>query len=182
MCEPTTIALAAAAGSSALKAYGAYESGQAEAELNRVNADLFRAKAADARARGATQAGLIRMKGSAAIGEAKTQLAKSGIELTSPAALSLFDTSGTMSELDAQVAKANAAREAWGYDVAAAEADARRRAAKKRSILGTVGAVLGGASSAFGIAKGMGGGGGGNPFDTGSGADYSPGGSHEGYT
>ena len=149
MCEPTTIAMGMMIGGGAINAYGAYESGQAEAELGRMNATVLRQRAVDATNRGGSAAGRARMEGSDANAVAKTQLAKSGVDLSSDMAKNIFETTGMTAELDAQTAKANAAREAWGLETSARESEFQAKMAKRRGILGAAGTLLSAGGSAY---------------------------------
>lgn len=145
MCEATTIMLV---GATAVSAYGQYQSGQSEADQARGNAEIMRARRSDALQRGAAAAGQIRSAGSSAIADSKVALAKGNVALDSPMALGIFQTSAMYSEQDAQTAKANAAREAWGYEVEEKNLESEAKAARRKSILGAAGTFLEGGAAA----------------------------------
>lgn len=104
----------------------------AQARRNAIRAEYA---AMDAEQRGAAEAGKIQMEGSRVIAEGRVATAASGIELDSPVALNVANTTRAYSALDALTAKSNAAREAWGYRQEAEEYRKASKQAKRKSTL-----------------------------------------------
>jgi len=149
MCSVAGVFVAGAV----LKAYGDQQSAQAESDIADTNARIMRQRADDAANRGGQAAGRQRMKGSQDVATATTQLAKGDVELTSPMATNIFETTDAFAEMDAQQAKANAAREAWGYTVEAKEQEMKSDLARRKSILGPAGDIIGGLGAGYAASK-----------------------------
>jgi hypothetical protein len=137
MCEAATIALAS---------YGEFRKGETDAKAYRAQRDAELTAAGDARGRGNTAAGEARMAGSQAVGDAKVALAASGVDTASGSPLNAILETRAMSELDAQTARNNAAREAWGHEVQATAAESAARNAKYQGRLKATGTFLSGIS------------------------------------
>lgn len=94
---------------------------------------IAKAQAADALSRGSRAAGLARIKGSQVIGQQQAALGASGVDASSGSPLKMMADTRLMSEADVATIKANAAKEAWGYETEAAkygiQAYLRRKAA-----------------------------------------------------
>lgn len=108
--------------STAFSAYGQYQAGQAAKDAgkyqNRVaknNAILADRAAADATARGAIEESRQRAVGRLTIGSQKAAFAASGINLSSETAVDIQSSQAGLNELDALTIRANAAREAAGF-------------------------------------------------------------------
>ena len=86
-----------------------------QAEQARQNALRSEVAAVDAEERGAAEAAQIQSKGTQTIATGRVATAASGIELDSPTATRVAETTRAYATLDARTTKANAAREAWGY-------------------------------------------------------------------
>jgi hypothetical protein len=135
------VAIALAAGSGALKAYGERESALFEAEQAGVNARLAGASAADATTRGAANAAEIRAQGTRALEDQKLAVATSGVDTASAA--SLFAGTRQTTELDSRMATYNASLEAWGHNIEKEQYLAQRRMAKRQSVLGPLSSLAG---------------------------------------
>jgi hypothetical protein len=140
--------IAAAAGGGLVSGYAAYESGKAEADIAAQNERAARWQAADAYRRGAAQVGLIRTKASAAAGSARAAMAANNVASTSGSPADLLASSAVNAEMDVATVRANAAREAWGYEVEATIQRGRAKQARFRSYLGMAGGLLGAGASA----------------------------------
>jgi len=157
MCHPA-VAIGMMVASGAMQAYSQRETALGEADAARANARLAGAGAADARDRAAREAGDARMMGSRVAGAQRAELGGSGLDLSSKSLVSLFDTTAAYAELDARTAMSNGAREAWGFDVEAGQHRAAGKMARRRSVLGPLGTMIGTAGSAYGASRGWGGG------------------------
>lgn len=161
MCEPMTIVAATGAlASAAAGTAGAVRSANTQAAVARRNAELARQQRTDALARGKMAAGRARSAGRDAAATATAGLAASGVDVTSGSPAGTIATSLINAEMDADMAEANAARQAWGFEAQAQNAEAQAKsyeASRVPTVLGGVfsgvtGAVSAGASaqSAFG--------------------------------
>lgn len=136
----TALSLLLAGTGAATSAYGsikagrqAREQGQAnqaaaesQAQLSDYNASVAELQATDAEQRGDEEANKYRAGVRSIIGEQRTGLAASGVEVGSGSALDVQADAAFLGELDALTVKTNAAREAWGFKVQAT--DLRKRA------------------------------------------------------
>jgi len=103
-----------------LAAQGQQADAKQQAAFARQNQQLALRAAADTRVRGEQAAGKARTEGSRVVGEAKAALGASGVDAAGGSAQDAMATTRMFSELDAQTLKNNAAREAWGLNVEAA--------------------------------------------------------------
>lgn len=154
MCEPVTIGLMV--GGAAISAYSQYEAGQANAKAAEAQAAGERMQAARVEQVGANQAGRVRMAASATASEARTQLAGSGVDVSSGTAPNLFGQSAAAGELDAQTLKQNASLEAWGHRTTAAQFDEQAKVARRNSYLGPLGSALSAGGSIAGYKANLG--------------------------
>ncbi len=95
------------------------EATAANAGIDDFNADSLHAQAVDATARGRETEGRFRTEVKGMIGTQKAGYAGQGVEVGSGSALDVQKDTAYQGELDALTLRTNAAREAWGYDVAA---------------------------------------------------------------
>jgi hypothetical protein len=123
MCEPVTIAYAAAA---AVGAYGAYSSSQnakAQAEYQsdvaQANATMAGYQREDALRRGEEDAQQAARQAERMRGTQVARLASNGLDITSGSSLSILEDTAFFGAQDVQTIRNNAAREAWGYSVQA---------------------------------------------------------------
>lgn len=83
-------------------------------ELER-SAQLEEVNAVDALAQGETDAGLSRMKGSEMVARQRVAFASSGVDLSVGTPVQVASSTSRWAELDAQSARNNAMRKAFGY-------------------------------------------------------------------
>lgn len=137
----------------------AASAGEAESEMDMAKAAERAAqkRAVDSQERGAEAVGQIRMEGAQAAGAQRAATAANGVDLSSAGAQNLFDSTSAGVELDANTAKVNALREAWGHRLEASQARFDYKRARRKSVLGP---LQSGLSSSMQIASlGMAGGG-----------------------
>lgn len=106
--------------------------------------------------KGATGAGAARMAGSSLAAQQNTAYANSGVDQSVGTAASVQAGTETLSELDAQVVRNNAAREAWGYQVQKDRALSDYEVEKKnnqRKLEGSILTSFGQAASSIGSMK-----------------------------
>lgn len=112
------------------QAKAAKAEGEYEAAIHEQNADIAEAQARDAIERGKTKEGRFRRDVSQLKGSQRARLAAQGIDISSGSAGYLQADTAVIGEVDALTIRNNAAREAWGFKVQAA--DARNKAALTR--------------------------------------------------
>lgn len=137
---------------------------QANAATLEGNAALAEAGKADALARGGQKAGALRMRGTQTEASQTADYAASGVDVKSGSAVDVGSSTAAVSELDAQIAKNNAMREAWGYQSQASQFRRRARYTRQEGDMAlatsVLGGVVGGASYLRPLLKIDGGGGG----------------------
>lgn len=131
----------------------------------RQQARLAELAAADALIRGQREAGQSRMQGSQIIGEQQVAAAASGVEASSGTPAALAAQTRAFAALDAETARVNAAREAWGLRTNAKQLRSEASAARARGTsaaiatgIGTAGQI-GGSVYGYGRTQGWWGGG-----------------------
>lgn len=162
--DPQSIAqlsMAASAASSAVSARGAVDTGQANADAATYQAAVARnnSTVAQSNAQYALSAGrqseyAQRQKTAQMIGMQRAQMAANGIDIGSGTPANIQADTASVGEMDALTIRNNAARQAYGYQVQAADFDANamlldRTAAnaKKAGNMGAFSSIVGGASS-----------------------------------
>lgn len=127
----SAIALAMAAGGTAVSAVGQYKAGQAnkragaaaadvsesQAEVADFNAHVADLQGADAIERGAEAEQRFRTQIRGAIGAQRAGQAASNVDVGFGSAVDVQADAAYLGELDALTIRTNAAREAWGYQV-----------------------------------------------------------------
>jgi hypothetical protein len=114
------------------------------------NAALAEAGRADAQQRGGQKAGAARMRGTQTEASQTADYSAGGVDVHSASAADVGASTEAVYELDAQLAKNNAMREAFGYESQASQF--RRQAAYARQegdnaeVTSILGGVVGGAS------------------------------------
>lgn len=133
-----------------LQGLGAKQQADAAREAALENARLARLAAADAVRRGEQQAGLVRRDASRVIGQQRVAYAASGVDVGVGSPVNVAGDTRMIAEMDAEVIRNNAAREAWGYrrqgaqfSQQASAANAAGQYAIASTVLGTVGNVAG---------------------------------------
>lgn len=139
----------------------------AEVEANKLNLDRERRAAnvaiENARLRGAYEQQKIRIEGERASRAQNVAYAASGVDPGSGTAAEVQANTAALTELDAQTAAINAAREVWGYEEAKRQSEENWKMNERNISRKMTGQLLGGLSKGVGgIASmsGMGGGGG----------------------
>lgn len=112
-------------------ASAAERQGNYEGDLLEQNAGLADIQAQDTLARGREDEGRQRRSNRQLAGSQRAALAASGVDINSGSAQDVVDSDAALGEFDAMTIRNNAARQAWGYQVQAA--DYRRNAAMARA-------------------------------------------------
>lgn len=171
MCEPTTLALVGmglAVGGGVQKGVAAKSAADANADTMDSNAVLADYAAQDAVQRGEQGAGRARMRGGQTIASQRAEYGASGVDVRSGSAIDVGASTGAVSELDAQIIKANATREAFGYSTQAKGMRRQARYSRQAGDAALTSSILGGVAQAVPYGRGLsigGGGGGASPYD-----------------
>jgi hypothetical protein len=173
-----TVMLATSVAGAGISAYGAYSTGQAnsanaayQAQVAQNNAAIARQNAGLETQTGEIQAANQGMKTRAMIGKTMAEQGASGVDVNSGSPVAVRSAEAKLGMLDALTIRANAARKAYGYQVAATgdvaegqllETESQQAAAA--APISALGSFLGGVSTAgsrFAMMGGSLGGGGG---------------------
>lgn len=104
---------------------------EANAQINEFNARIAEAQARDAIFRGRETENRFRKEIRGTIGAQRAAYAAQGIDVNQDSALDVQTDTAYQGELDALTLRTNAAREAWGYQVSAADAQMQADAERK---------------------------------------------------
>lgn len=134
----------------ALKGYGAYQQGQAAANLAQHNEAVARFRAKDVIDIARLDIAEMRRRAAQLIGSQRVAFAGHGllVDVGTPAEVAA-DTAYT-ANIDEQRIMANAIRERWGLLQQADDFSEQAKAASKAGTAGAIGSVLGGGADAFG--------------------------------
>lgn len=146
--DPVTITLFAVGMNmigSYLKGRAEQQAAEANAQTAEWNAGIADLAGGDALARGGVMAGRVKMEGAILAGRQKAALASSGVDVQSGSAVDVQESSAGLNALDALTVQNNAAREAWGYKVQAAQFRRQAKVLRATGSARMTGAILGGA-------------------------------------
>ncbi|EOC1317147.1 hypothetical protein ACI09J_001769 [Cronobacter turicensis] len=163
MCSPTALAVTSLA-ASGVSAYNQYQNGKVAADVARQNADVAQAQANDAINRGNAEADQRRREMRQKTGQQTALMAAQGSDISSGSASDILNDTVQFGTLDALTTVNNAQREAYGYQVQAANYEAQADAARKQGNMGAFGTLLTSPLNAYGAYQIAGGTG--NPFAT----------------
>lgn len=128
-------------------AFATYEAGRARKKMFRYNARVGEYQAQDAIARGVVAADRRREETQQIIGGMRARGGHSGVDVNEGSMLEVQANAAYLGELDAVTITNNAAREAWGYKVAAQNASNAGRYAGMEGTMGATQTVITGASN-----------------------------------
>lgn len=157
MAALPVIATVAGLAGGAVSAYGQYESGQAtsaaasyQAQVAANNAAIARQNAELSMQAGEQQAGISEMRTRANVGTTKAGQAASGVDVNSASSTNVRAGEAEIGQLDALTIRSNAAKQAYGYEVAATSDTAQSQLesmeasnAKTAGTLGALGTAIG---------------------------------------
>lgn len=130
-------------------AYGQFQEGETRSDIARQNKQVALQLAEDARLRGAIEEQRQREISGQVLGTQRARLAGSGVDISSGSALDILMDTAASAELDALAIRANAAREAYGYQVQAENFRQESKLYRRAGRLGAVSTLLSGGGSAF---------------------------------
>lgn len=152
MCAPM-IPLALTIASTAIGAYSTYQSNSYAAAVANRNAQQAEIFAKDAVARGEQKADSERRKVGYKVGAQRVGIAASNVDVGSGMGLNIVGDTALLGEMDVQIIRENAGREALGYKNQAANFRMEAAASKQNALWNTVGTIVGGAADASYKAK-----------------------------
>lgn len=148
MAALTSLAIGLAVGGFGLQAYGQHKAGQAaeaagkaeraasesEANLADFNANVATMQAKDAIERGGEAESAFRAKVRGLIGTQRAGYGASGVDVGYGSAVDVQADTAKLGELDALTIRTNAQREAWGFQVQAADLRTRAEIARRTGV------------------------------------------------
>lgn len=130
-----------------IKGEAAKSAGDANASIDRSNANIADQAAGVELENGQQQAGMRAMRGSATEGSQKAGFAASGVYTSKGSALDVLGDTAAVSKLDQDVIQNNAARKAWGYQVQAGNFNAKAAMDEGEGTSAEAGDILSAAAS-----------------------------------
>lgn len=139
-----------AVGGTALSMHEENVAAQDAAHQANVNARIADLRASDALSRGARAAGILRTRTSKLVARQRVAYANSGVDESVGTPAQVEAATRAQGELDAQTAKNNAAREAWGYESGAIQLGLQGQIDRQRAQQQQIGTFLGGTGKVLG--------------------------------
>ncbi|HCN3290392.1 TPA: hypothetical protein MO682_001653 [Klebsiella pneumoniae] len=156
MCGPVAVGVAMVA-MSAMQAYNQHQQGKYAQAVANQNADIAETQAQDAVNRGNIQAEEVRRRNRQTAGTQAATMGATGADLSSGNALDIFGDTAQFGTLDALTTVNNAQREAYGYQVQAANYQAEASSARKQGNIGAATTLLTAPLKAYGAYQAFGG-------------------------
>lgn len=153
MCEPATLMAASAVMTLGAAAYSGYQqnkAGKANQQIAENNARLARDDAAAAQAQGDRESEQALWRQRAMIGQQRAAAAANGLDIGFGTPAEIMGETAMFGEIEQQAIRANAARQAWGFNSQATNYQNQGRQERWAGRTGAVGTVLGGLGSAAG--------------------------------
>lgn len=147
MCEPVTIAVAAAGlavAGGVTKAVGDKMSADSAANRDRQNAIYAEDAASSALQKGESDAGRIVTRGAALQGTQRALYGASGVDVNSGSAARTQEDTAGLTALDAETARTNAQLQAWGLKTQATQFREKADNEETAGWLGAAGDIIGG--------------------------------------
>lgn len=142
--DPVSLGMIASLAGTGISAYGQIQQGNAEAAAAQYEQKQDAILAEDALKRGAQEEQGQRRKTAALEGRQRAVMAASNVDIGSGSPLNVLADTATLGELDAQVIKGNAQREAVGYQTSGNMAGMRANSAKQAGMIGAFSTALSG--------------------------------------
>lgn len=152
MCAPM-LPIALTLASTVIGGISQWQSASYTAAIANRNAKQAEYLAEDARARGEQKADQERRKVAYKIGAQRVGLAASGVDTGFGMALDIVGDTGMLGEMDTQIIRQNADREAIGYENQAENFRMEAKAAKSSGLWNTLGTVVGGLGESYMMGK-----------------------------
>lgn len=120
MCEPVTAIAAATVVLAGVQAYNTNQQGKANAKALEQQATIDQMAKADVMAQGDRETERMLWRTRQALGQQRAAIGAAGVDPTLGTPSELLGETALFGEIEMQDARLNAARQAWGYDVSAA--------------------------------------------------------------
>lgn len=150
MCSPAIALVGASVAMSGVSAYNQYQNGKYTSAVAKQNADVATAQAEDSINRGNAQAEEVRRRNRQAAGTQAATMGATGADISTGGALDIFGDTAQFGTLDALTTVNNAQREAYGYEVQAANYKAQANASRKQGNMGALTTLLTAPLQAYG--------------------------------
>ncbi|EHV2048383.1 hypothetical protein KZ126_001273 [Salmonella enterica] len=150
MCSPAIALAGASVALSGVSAYNQYQQGKYSSAVAEQNAEVAEAQAQDSINRGNAEADQRRREMRQRQGTQAATMAATGAELGSGSSLDIFGDTAQFGALDALTTVNNAQREAYGYEVQAANYKAQASASRKQGNMGAFTTLLTAPLNAYG--------------------------------
>lgn len=153
MCEPVTMAaampyiLGTMAAGTALSAYGTIQQGKTAAAVGRNNQIMAEYAAKDAEAKGDQAAMRAQQQGRQMVGAQRASMSSRGLDLGDGTAAELQDQADFFAGTDAETARNNGRRAAWGYRQQGSAARFQGDSAEQQSQLSAFSTLLNGSGN-----------------------------------
>ncbi len=147
MCNAVAAMAGVTAAGAGLSIYSQVKQGGFDAKVAENNARIAGYQRAAALRAGESAASQVRDEGRRVTGAATAALAKGNVSSTVGSGADILATTEMMTAADAATAKANAAREAWGYGQQRRDSMAEAAMRKRAGIMGGIGTGLGAVGS-----------------------------------
>lgn len=145
--------MAAMAGSGGLQAYSQYQAGKYNAAMASAQADMANQSARDALSRGASDANAALQQANKTASSQRVAMAAGGVDVGSGTALDVLADTASAGAFDAAIAKNNAAREAYGYQVQAAMSRAEAKQARRQGNMAAVSTIMTTGANMYGAGR-----------------------------
>lgn len=155
MCEPitlTAISATMAAVGAVTSAVGAAQKGAATANAARYNSGVANGAAADAVQRAGITGFRAQMKGSALVAAQRTETAATGSDVDAGSAEAIQGDAKLITQMDEDLIRNNAARDAYGYRTKGQQFQQEARYAQQEATQSELGSFIGGIGKVAGIA------------------------------
>ncbi|EOA2694717.1 hypothetical protein BEH70_11645 [Citrobacter freundii] len=150
MCSPAIALAGASVALSGVSAYNQYQQGKYSSAVAEQNAEVATAQAQDSINRGNAQADEVRRRNRQAAGTQAATMGATGADLSTGGSLDIFGDTAQFGTLDALTTVNNAQREAYGYEVQAANYKAQASASRKQGNMGAFTTLLTAPLNAYG--------------------------------
>lgn len=149
MCNPALIMVGATLVGGAMQAQGQREAANAQANAAEANAKIAEVQAQQAREIGGMEEQRILKQMRRVLGAQRTAFAAGNVDPSEGTALDLQLETALEAKTDAEIARANAMRQAWGFDVEASQQRMAGRYARREGVQQARTTLLTSASRAY---------------------------------
>lgn len=153
MCDPVSASVAAIGVGGGMKAYSQYQAGKYNSDMANAQAGIAEQSGRDALTRGAADANASLQQANKAASSQRVAMAAGGVDVGSGTALDVLSDTASAGAFDAAIAKNNAAREAYGYQVQAAMSRAEAKQARRQGNMAAVSTIMTTGANMYGAGR-----------------------------